>query len=62
MAANNCARCGWRANYDNNPKSLSGRLWSWHINFCPGWRSYYTSLSPDEKKKLAEQYNFKKYR
>jgi hypothetical protein len=61
MAEQHCAKCSFRARYDNNPKSLLARLWRWHINFCPGWKSYFTSLSPEEKAKLAEQYKFKKY-
>jgi hypothetical protein len=62
MAEKGCASCGFRARYDRNPKSFLGRLWRWHINFCPGWKSYFTSMSPEEKAKLAEQYNFNKYR
>ena len=61
MAEENCANCVWRAKYDDNPKSVLGRLWRWHINFCPGWKGYFTALPPVEKSKLAEQYNFKKY-
>jgi len=33
----NCEDCSIRARCDKNPKSLFGRLWRWHINFCPGW-------------------------
>jgi hypothetical protein len=61
MAEGNCANCGMRAKYDNNPKAVVARVWRWHINFCPGWKAYFTSLSPEEKAKLAEQYKFKKY-
>ena len=61
MAESNCANCSFRAKYDRNPKSLLGRLWRWHINFCPGWKGYFTSLSVEEKAKLAEQYKFEKY-
>jgi hypothetical protein len=61
MAEASCANCWFRAKYDKNPKSILGRLWRWHINFCPGWKSYFTSLSQDEKTKLAEQYRFHKY-
>jgi hypothetical protein len=61
MMKENCAECGFRAKYDNNPKSFLGRLWRWHINFCPGWKSYFTSQPPEEKARLAEQYRFKKY-
>lgn len=61
MAEENCANCGWRAKYDENQKSLLGRLWRWHINFCPGWKAYFTALPQAEKAKLAETYNFNKY-
>ncbi len=61
MAEENCAHCSWRTRYDDNPKSLLGRLWRWHINFCPGWKNYFTSLPVDEKTKLSDQYKFKKY-
>lgn len=62
MAESNCAHCGFRAKYDKNPRSILGRIWRWHINFCPGWKGYFTSLSPEEKAKLSEQYKFTKYR
>lgn len=58
MAASNCDKCKFRARYDNSPKSILGRLWRWHINFCPGWRSYMKSLPDEEKKTLAKKYNF----
>jgi hypothetical protein len=61
MANQTCDNCALRAKYDNNPKSLAGRFWRWHINFCPGWKKYFTGLSPEQKARLAEQYNFKKY-
>ena len=61
MAEANCARCAFRARYDANPKSLLGRLWRWHINFCPGWKGYFTSLPQDEKVRLASMYEFRKY-
>lgn len=61
MAAASCEQCPFRARYDANPKSLLGRLWRWHINFCPGWKGYFTSLPKDEKAKLAEMYEFRKY-
>ena len=61
MAAAGCAQCAFRARYDEAPRSLLGRLWRWHINFCPGWKGYFTSLPPDEKAKLASMYEFRKY-
>ncbi len=55
-----CATCKFRAKYDNNPKSLLGRFWRWHINFCPGWKGYMNSLTEEEQNALIEQYNLKK--
>ena len=61
MAENNCANCSFRAKYDNNPKSFLGRIWRWHVNWCPGWKAYMTSLPDEEKTDLAKKYNMKKY-
>lgn len=61
MADHNCESCGFRAKFDNNPKSFLGRIWRWHANWCPGWKSYMKSLSDDERIGLAERYNMKKY-
>ncbi len=60
MADPSCSKCPFRARYDKNPKSLLGRIWRWHINFCPGWKKYMKSLPEDEKNKLIAQYNLKK--
>lgn len=62
MAANEkkCANCKFRAKYDNNPKSLLGRFWRWHINFCPGWKGYMASLDEETRNSLCEKYNYKK--
>ncbi|MCQ2274958.1 MAG: hypothetical protein MJZ86_09225 [Bacteroidales bacterium] len=57
----NCANCPIRAKHDKNPKSLIGRFWRWHINFCPGWKGYFTSLPEEEKAALRQKYNFDKY-
>lgn len=61
MTESKCNDCNLRAKHDNNPKSIAGRFWRWHINFCPGWKKYFTALSPEERAKIANQYNFKKY-
>jgi len=45
-----------RARYDRNPKTLLGRLWKWHIGWCPGWKSYLASLPADERKTIMERY------
>lgn len=60
MAKHNCGNCGFRAKYDNNPKSFLGRLWKWHINWCPGWKTYMKSLPDEERHALAENYDLKK--
>ncbi len=59
--AHQCENCKLRANYDKNPKSFMGRFWRWHINFCPGWKAYFMSLSEEEKDKLRMKYHFIKY-
>jgi len=58
MSEPGCATCSFRAKHDNKPKSLLGRVWRWHANFCPGWKSYMKSLPDDEKTAIAERYNF----
>ena len=52
----NCEKCRLRARYDKNPRSLLGRIWKWHIGWCPGWKGYLKSLSDEERKKLSEHY------
>jgi hypothetical protein len=61
MAENNCENCPMRAKYDEKPKSFGGRFWRWHINFCPGWKAYMTSLEPEKKQVVAEKYHQKKW-
>lgn len=56
-----CENCKIRAYYDNKPNSPIGRFWRWHINFCPGWHSYFTSLPPERQAELREKYQFTKY-
>jgi hypothetical protein len=55
-----CATCPFRAKYDKNPKSILGRIWRWHIGFCPGWKKYMGSLSDAERKKIVKQYDLGK--
>ncbi len=61
MADHNCANCAFRAKYDNNSGSFLGKVWRWHINWCPGWNSYMKSLSKEDRLTLAQQYTIKKY-
>lgn len=56
MKKHNCEVCKLRAKYDKTPKSLGGRLWRWHINWCPGWKGYVNSLGDVEKKDLKNKY------
>lgn len=56
-----CENCKLRASYDKNPKSGLGRLWRWHVNFCPGWKNYFTNQDESTKAALRDKYNFKKY-
>jgi hypothetical protein len=52
-----CKTCPLRAKYDKNPRSILGRLWRWHINWCPGFKSYMKSLSDSEKNSLIAMYH-----
>lgn len=56
-----CENSKFRAHYDKNPQSLLGRFWRWHINFCPGWKGYFTNQDEATKAALREKYDFKKY-
>lgn len=56
-----CESCGLRARYDKNPKSLLGRLWRWHANWCPGWKKYMASLPDEQRIDLARRYGLHKY-
>jgi hypothetical protein len=49
-----------RAKYDSNPRSIIGRIWRWHIRFCPGWKSYMEALSPEERSELEKKYSLAK--
>lgn len=61
MAEQNCENCPMRAKYDAKPKSFVGRFWRWHINFCPGWKGYMSSLGEDERVSVAQKYQLRKY-
>jgi hypothetical protein len=59
MAQHSCEHCSIRKKYDKSPKSLIGRFWRWHINFCPGWKKYIGALDGENKKILKEKYGLK---
>jgi hypothetical protein len=56
MAEPRCGECSFRAKFDNKPKSLLGRIWKWHIKWCPGWKSYIASLPDDEREEVLNKY------
>ncbi len=59
MSASGCATCQWRKRYDQRPESFLGRLWRWHANVCPGWKSYMKSLPEEERRAFVERYRFR---
>lgn len=61
MAKHTCANCGLRAKYDHAPKSLIGRLWRWHANWCPGWKKYMHALPDEERTRIARHYQMRKF-
>ena len=56
MKQYNCENCKLRQKCDANPKSIAGRFWKWHIKFCPGWKSYLISKTPEEREALFRTY------
>jgi hypothetical protein len=61
MADTGCENCAFRAKYDKNPRSLLGRLWKFHIAWCPGWKKYMNSLPQEKRVETARRYGMKKY-
>jgi hypothetical protein len=62
MDNHSCNNCSFRAKYDNNQKSLLGRVWRWHASWCPGWKSYMKSLPEKDRITIAEKYGMDKYK
>jgi len=56
MAGHNCESCGMRKRHDSRPRSILGRLWRWHINWCPGWRSYVKSMAESDRNEIITRY------
>ena len=54
-----CAECKMRRKYEDNPKSFIARFWHWHTNFCPGWRTFFESLSAEDRAAMKNKYNLK---
>jgi hypothetical protein len=57
MSEHNCASCRFRAKYDQNPRSLLGRIWRWHATWCPGWKNYIGALPAEQRTALTARYN-----
>jgi len=51
-----CETCPARARYDKNPRSLLGRLWRWHTRWCPGWKAYLATLTPEKRAEVVAKY------
>jgi hypothetical protein len=60
MQKHNCGSCSMRAKYDGNPRSIIGRIWRWHIGFCPGWKAYLKALPSEERSALEKKYSLAK--
>jgi hypothetical protein len=52
----NCDHCAFRKKYDNAPQSFLGRLWKWHIRWCPGWKSHLRSQPEEKRAELLKRY------
>jgi hypothetical protein len=59
MAKPHCQECRFRAKYDKNPTSILGRLWHWHVSWCPGWKAYMQSLSAEKRAEIATRYSLR---
>jgi hypothetical protein len=59
MANPKCGQCSLRAKFDRNPKSILGRFWRWHINWCPGWRAYMKFIPVDQQTELRAKYKIR---
>ena len=43
-----CHKCALRAKAEANPQAFLGRLWFWHIKWCPGWKTYQEYLTQQD--------------
>ena len=54
----NCERCKLRGRYDKNPASVLGKIWKWHTEWCPGWKSYLKSLPSEKRAVVVGKYRY----
>ena len=59
MGEPGCGKCFFRARYDRNPRSLLGRLWRWHIGWCPGWKRWFRAQPEAEREELRRRYKLR---
>ena len=57
MKESKCSNCKMRSRYDKKPNSIMGRIWKWHIGWCPGWKFYLKSLPENEKNAIIKKYS-----
>ncbi|TKB05683.1 hypothetical protein FCL48_23885 [Desulforhopalus sp. IMCC35007] len=60
MKQQKCDNCAFRSRYDQNPQSILGRIWRWHINWCPGWKKHIASLPDQERNNISQTYSIDK--
>lgn len=46
-----CHKCKFRSYAERKPKSMIGKLWYWHIKWCPGWKAYQKELAKEMNEK-----------
>ena len=56
MKKHMCDDCKLRKKHDEAPKSVVGKFWRWHINYCPGWKGYMKSLDETKKEEVVNKY------
>ncbi|MCG8472753.1 MAG: hypothetical protein MI742_13000 [Desulfobacterales bacterium] len=59
MPTHNCEVCPLRSRYNKKPTSLLGRLWRWHIGWCPGWKRYMNAQPHEKREAIKTRYNIK---
>ncbi|HKK91236.1 MAG TPA: hypothetical protein VJ936_07540 [Desulfobacteraceae bacterium] len=57
MTQHRCQHCAFRSRFDNNPTSILGKFWRWHIKWCPGWKRYLASLPDEERRSIKDKYS-----
>jgi hypothetical protein len=40
---------------------MPGRIWKWHVGWCPGWKSYLKSLADEDRMQLGAEIKLREY-